>query len=63
MEAFTGPTELHPLRFGPRQTGVDPFPDDAALELYTPSIWNIALPAVVDVSSPCRCRNRSTSLS
>jgi len=33
MEAFTGPTELHPLRFGPRQTGVDPFPDDAALEL------------------------------
>jgi hypothetical protein len=33
MEAFTGPTELHPLHFGPRQTGVDPFPDDAALEL------------------------------
>ena len=27
------PTELRPLRFGPRQTGVDPFTDDAALKL------------------------------
>src|SRR5882672_1637087 len=29
----------------------------------TPNIWNIALPAVVEVSRPCWCRKRSTPLS
>jgi hypothetical protein len=48
------PTELRPLRFGPRRSAftrsrIIPRSNSA----NTPSIWNIALPAVVDVSSPC----------
>ena len=61
LAAHPGAAQLDPGSLGPGEAAVDPLDDDRALELgNTPSIWNMARPDGVLVSSACWCRNRST---